>query len=399
MKSSSALKLAAATLASVLWLTGCSSDAKRDPSARPVNPFKDKDSRSSLNKSQVSERELKLEADQLYRVARKALDSSDFTEAQTRYDTLIERYPFTEYAVQAELEKIYAMQREFRPDEALAAADRFLREHPRHAGADYVQYLKGVIQAERDAGLLDSLPLDHTKGDVGSLRKAYDEFSLLIQKYPNSRYGEDARARMVDLRNRIAANEMHVVHYYERRGAHLAAAKRAEQIIAQYPGAPATLEALKTLQKSYTALGLKQQADDAARILAAQPAASLSDRADSSASAPAPAPEPGVFSRIAGAFSFLDSSKRETTELVIPTGEGKTATPQTGEGGISINGSPLRVSINTGDEEAAAATPAPAAAAPAEEKKGEAPAEKRGFFTRVVDFFSFLDPDRKDEKK
>jgi len=397
MKSSSALKLAAATLASMLWLTGCSSDAKRDPSARPVNPFKDRDSRSSLNKSQVSERELKLEADQLYRVARKSLDSSDFGDAQLRYDTLVERYPFTDYAVQAELEKIYAMHREFRPDEALAAADRFLREHPRHARADYVQYLKGVIQAERDAGLLDALPLDHTKGDVGSLRKAYDEFSLLIQKYPNSRYGEDARARMVDLRNRIAANEMHVVHYYVRRGAHLAAAKRAEQIIAQYPGAPATLEALQTLQKSYTALGLKQQAEDAARLLAAQPAVSANTSA-TSAGAPAPAPEPGVFSRIAGAFSFLDSSKRETTELVIPTSEAKTKAPQTGEGGISINGSPLRVSIDTG-EEAAAATPAPAAAAPSAEKKDAAPEEQRGFFTRVVDFFSFLDPDRKDEKK
>jgi hypothetical protein len=201
---------------------------------------------------------------------------------------------------------------------------------------------------------------------------------------------------MVDLRNRIAANEMHVVHYYVRRGAHLAAAKRAEQIIAQYPGAPATLEALQTLQKSYTALGLKQQAEDAARLLAAQPAVSATGNANR-ASAPAPAPEPGVFSRIAGAFSFLDSSQRETTELVIPTGEAKTAAPQTGEGGISINGSPLRVSINTGEEEAA--TPAPPAAAPSNEKKDAAPEEQRGFFTRVVDFFSFLDPDRKDEKK
>lgn len=395
MKSSSALKLAVATLASVLWLTGCSSDAKRDPSARPVNPFKDRDSRSSLNKSQVSERELKLEADQLYRVARKALDSSDFTEAQSRYDILIERYPFTEYAVQAELEKIYAMQREFRPDEALAAADRFLREHPRHASADYVQYLKGVIQAERDAGLLDALPLDHTKGDVGSLRKAYDEFSLLLQKYPNSRYGEDARARMVDLRNRIAANEMHVVHYYVRRGAHLAAAKRAEQIIAQYPGAPATLEALKTLQKSYTALGLQQQADDAVRLLAAQP---VSNPVQAGAG-PAQPPEPGVFSRIAGAFSFLDSSKRETTEVVIPTSAAKSDSASADAGGLSVNGSRLRVSINTGDEEPAAPAPAPAAATPGETKKEAAPEEKRGFFTRVVDFFSFLDPERKDERK
>lgn len=358
MKSSFAPKLAAAMLASLL-LAGCSSDGKKDSSGKPVNPFKDRDTRGLMGRSQVSERELRLEADQLYRLARESLESSDYAEAQLRYDALIERYPFTDHAVQAELEKIYALHREFKPDEALLAADRFLREHPRHARADYVQYLKGVINAERDQGLLSALPLDDSRNDVGNSRKAYDEFSLLIQKYPASRYIEDARLRMIALRNRIASNEMHVVRFYVRRGAHLAAAKRAEQIIAQYPGAPATLEALKTLQKSYEALGLPQQADDARRLLAAQAAAKT---ADAVATTPAAAVAPP---------------------------------PPAGDTGITLGGSRLIVGINTGDDETPKTAAPDAAAKPAD----EAPAEKRGFFTRVVDFFSFLDPDRKDEGK
>lgn len=316
---------------SVAVLSGCSSTAEKDAVYRPKNPFAKGDRNTpSGGKPAVTEQELKLEADKLYRVARGAMESSDFAEALLRYDLLAERYPFTEYATQGELERIYVLNRDFRPDEALSAADRFLREHPRHARADYVQYLKGVIQSERDKGLTDSLPIDPSRKDVGNLRKAYDEFALLIQKYPNSRYNEDARARMMDLRNRIASNEMHVVDFYTRRGAWLAAAKRAEQVIAQYPGAPATMDALRTLERSYRQLGLKQEAEDAARTLAAQKGGLTLAVAPLE---PAPAPvapsttgdaaaPKGFFTRVADFFSPLDRSEKPAMELVIPSAGG-----------------------------------------------------------------------------
>ncbi|MDO9452653.1 MAG: outer membrane protein assembly factor BamD [Stagnimonas sp.] len=323
-------------------LVACSSDGKKDDGYRPKNPFAKNDRNSPpAGKPAVTEQELKAEADKLYRVARGALESSDFTEATIRYDLLAERYPFTEYATQGELEKIYVLNRDYKPDEALSAADRFLREHPRHPHADYVQYLKGTIQSERDKGLADSLPIDPSRKDVGNLRKAYDEFSLLIQKYPNSRYNEDARARMMELRNRIADNEMHVVDFYTRRGAWLAAAKRAEQVIAQYPGAPATMDALETLERSYRELGLTQEAEDAARTLAVQTGqktlavAPLKTSATGEAptasatspSQPAPVQNKGFFSRVAGLFSGLDRSNKEPIELVLPSAASTPAAP------------------------------------------------------------------------
>lgn len=327
-------------------LTACSSNGKKDDGYRPKNPFAKNDRTQPAGaKPAVTEQELKAEADRLYRVARGALEASDFAVATLNYDLLSERYPFTEYATQAELEKVYVLNRDYKADEAISAADRFLREHPRHPRADYVQYLKGTIQAERDKGLTDALPLDPSRKDVGNLRKAYDEFSLLIQKYPNSRYNEDARARMMDLRNRIADNEMHVVDFYLRRGAWLAAAKRAEQVIATYPGAPATMTALKSLERSYRALGLTQEADDAARTVAAQTGQltlavaplSASTAPESAAAAPAPATAPtgqkGFFSRFAGLFSGLDQSNKEPLVLTLPsTGETPAAATPSADG-------------------------------------------------------------------
>src|SRR6185503_19634732 len=81
----------------------------------------------------------------------------------------------------------------------------------------------------------------------------------------------DARLRMIHLRNKIAGHELSIVKYYVRRGAHIAAAKRAEKIIADYPGAPATAEALVLLEGSYREIGLIAQADEVHHVREANP--------------------------------------------------------------------------------------------------------------------------------
>ena len=245
----------AALAAAVLALAACASDDGPLP-----NPFK----------GARSERELRLEADGLYKLARRSLEAADFQGAQIRYGQIQIRYPFTDYATQAQLESIYAKFRSFDSDGALSTADRFLKDHPRHPAVDYVHYLKGLINFQRGEGLLDAFA-DTSEQDVSHARRAFDDFALLSQRYPNSRYAGDARLRMVHLRNRIAAHELAIVKYYVRRGAHVAAARRAEQIIADYPGAPATAEALVLLESSYREAGLVAQAEEVRQLREANP--------------------------------------------------------------------------------------------------------------------------------
>jgi outer membrane protein assembly factor BamD len=250
-------RLLAAALAAALVLSGaaCSHGKKDDAFVGP----------------EKSDRELRAEAAALYALARKSLDQSDFSEAVGRYDMLSKRYPFTEYATQGEIEAIYALYRSYDSEKALSAADRFLREHPRNASIDYVQYIRGLVNFNRDPSFSSMFGVSGSKGDVTNYRRSFDDFALLLQKYPSSRYAGDARQRMIYLRNVIAEHELGVVEFYTSRGAYLAAAKRAEQIIAQYPGAPATYRALELMEQSYRRAGLQQQAEDAARLLAAQP--------------------------------------------------------------------------------------------------------------------------------
>jgi outer membrane protein assembly factor BamD len=260
-------RLLAAALAAALVLTSaaCSNSKKKD---------------DAFTGPEKSEAQLRAEAAALYKLARKSLDQSDFSDAAERYDQLSKRYPFTDYATQGEIEKTYALYRGYDADKALTAADKFIREHPRNASIDYVQYLKGLTNFNREASFSSMLGVSSAKGDVTNYRRSFDDFALLLQKYPTSRYVGDARQRMIYLRNILAEHELGVVEfYYSSRGAYLAAAKRAEQIVAQYPGAPASYRALDLMEKSYRKAGLNQQADDAARILAAQPSEASLEKA------------------------------------------------------------------------------------------------------------------------
>lgn len=260
MKSLSLPRVACALLAATI--AACSSNPDK---AAPVNPFKPDPNRVT--------REEKLAADKLYHLARTAMETSDFNTAITRYDQLTQRHPFTEYATQGEMERIFCYFRNYQDEQAIAGADRFLRDHPRHPHADYVQYLRGLINAQKDEPAIRMIPaMDPALSDVSASRRAFDDFALLIQKYPNSQYNGDARLRMIELRNRIAKSEMTVVDFYMRRGAWLAAAKRAEHVVSDYPGAPATVDALASLEKCYDKLGLKDQADDVRKLRAAQKA-------------------------------------------------------------------------------------------------------------------------------
>ena len=250
-------------ISTLALLSACAStpDDNADPVLPPTSPF------AGPVDQPLSGRERNLTVAQLYRAARGAMEDGDFQTALTRYDRLIGEFPFSSFSTQASLEQIYALHRTFNPDTAIAAADRFVRDNPRHPANDYVQYLRGLINEGRGEGFLTSLGYDSTQDDVGFARRAFDDYAVLIQRYPDSIYNGDARQRMIALRNRIAAHEMHALRFYMERNAYLAAAKRAEHIVATYPGTPAVPEALALMERAQRTLGLTDQAIATERLL------------------------------------------------------------------------------------------------------------------------------------
>ncbi|WP_313103173.1 outer membrane protein assembly factor BamD [Stutzerimonas nitrititolerans] len=194
---------------------------------------------------------------ELYQQAQADLDNKSYTSAITKLKTLESRYPFGRFAEQAQLELIYAYYRNMEPEAARSSAERFIRLHPQHPNVDYAYYLKGLASFDQDRGLLARfLPLDMTKRDPGAARDSFNEFAQLTSRYPNSRYAPDAKARMIYLRNLLAANEIHVAHYYLKRQAYVAAANRGRYVVENFQGTPSVGDGLAVMTEAYQRLKL-----------------------------------------------------------------------------------------------------------------------------------------------
>lgn len=199
--------------------------------------------------------------------AKKNLDSGNYEKAIKLYEALEARYPFGDFSAQTQIDIAYAYYKNEDPDNALAAADRFIKINPRNPSVDYAYYLKGLINYNRGFGFLDRfLPTDVSQRDPGSAREAYDNFAELIRRFPSSKYVADARQRMTALKNNLAMHEVHVARYYMKRKAYIAAVGRASAVVEKYDRTPAVPYALQVLQEAYTQLQMTELAKDVARV-------------------------------------------------------------------------------------------------------------------------------------
>ncbi len=205
----------------------------------------------------------------LYNSARSSMRSGNYNAAIERLERLEARFPFGRYAEQAQLELIYAKLMAHSLDDAESAADRFVRLHPQHPQLDYVLYLRGLISEKYDRSIFDRFrPNDAPKRDVTNARQAFAHYSELLGTYPDSIYAKDARQRMIYLRNLLAGSEVSIALYYMSRGAYVAAANRARNVVENYSQTPAAADALAILVEANYQLGLPESSNDAMRILA-----------------------------------------------------------------------------------------------------------------------------------
>jgi outer membrane protein assembly factor BamD len=207
-------------------------------------------------------------AERLYAEAKGQLDSGNYSKAVEFYEKLEGRFPFGVYGQQALLDLAYAYFKNDETDASISAANRFIKLYPQNAHVDYAYYLKGLANFNRGKGFTERyLPIDAAQRDPGSALKAFQDFSEMARLFPDSQYADDARQRMVYLRNQLADHEVNVANYYMRRGAFIAAINRAKYVVEKYPRTPAIPEALVIMAKAYKVMEMNDLSDDAIRVL------------------------------------------------------------------------------------------------------------------------------------
>lgn len=196
--------------------------------------------------------------ERLYNLGVDALQREDFKNAVISFDEVERQHPYSVWATKAQLMSAYASYKRDDYDEAIVGLDRFIELHPGNPDVAYAYYLKGLSYYEQIS-------------DVGRDQKmtelALDALRDVMRRYPDTKYGRDARAKLDLVNDHLAGKEMAVGRYYQKRREFLAAINRFRSVLKNYQTTTHVPEALLRLTESYLSLGITDEAQMAAAVL------------------------------------------------------------------------------------------------------------------------------------
>jgi outer membrane protein assembly factor BamD len=103
--------------------------------------------------------------------------------------------------------------------------------------------------------------------DQEATRNALAAMQEILDRWPNSEYADDARAKIVVVRDQLAGKEMQIGRYYLERREYIAAVNRFKAVVTDYQDTRHVEEALERLTEAYYAMGLLSEAQTAAAVL------------------------------------------------------------------------------------------------------------------------------------
>lgn len=149
-----------------------------------------------------------------------------FLEAEEIYKQIKDFFPYSSYAIKAELRlgDLYYKQKNY--DLAVQQYSSFRELHPSHESIPYVTFKIGMCYYQQ------ILSPDR---DQYYTRMAIREFSNLISLYPHSKYASAAKDRIARCLDRLAEHEFIVGKYYFRKKKYKAALERFKAALRGYP--------------------------------------------------------------------------------------------------------------------------------------------------------------------
>jgi len=197
-------------------------------------------------------------ADVLYQEANTELDEGNYSKAAEKFEEVDRQHPYSEEARNSMIMAAYSYKQADKLPEAVAAARRYLTLHPGTKEAALAQHIIASSYYER---------INDATRDQTDTKKALVELETLVNRYPESRYVPETRKRIRLARDVLAASEMEVGRWYQKKGQFLAAINRFKTVVKDYPTTAHVEEALMRLTETYYALGIVNEAQTAAAVL------------------------------------------------------------------------------------------------------------------------------------
>lgn len=179
-------------------------------------------------------------AEQLVGEGMTAFEDGKYRRAIEAFQQLKNWYPFSKYAILAELKLADAHFELKEYEEAIYAYEEFERLHPRNEAVPYVIYRIGSGYVAQ----MNSIDRDQT-----AVRKALDTDRRLVRMFPEDPYAEKARNRIQTCQKNLAAHEFYVGMFYYKNDHYAPAMDRFKTVLSDYPDVGIHQKALEYISR------------------------------------------------------------------------------------------------------------------------------------------------------
>ena len=190
-----------------------------------------------------SSHEMEKNAEELVSEGSSAFVSGNYKDAIKAYTDLKDWYPFSKYAILAELKIADAYYHLKAYDEAILAYETFENMHPKNDAIPYVIYRSGLCWFEQ----LDTVDRDQTPA-----KNSIAQFKRLIDQYPESEYAQQANGKIQTCLENLSAHEFYVANFYFKTKKYESALKRYESLVSNYPNSKESKEAMNKILECRT---------------------------------------------------------------------------------------------------------------------------------------------------
>jgi len=196
--------------------------------------------------------------EELYKLAMIELESNNYDLAKTKFEQIEIKFPLSNEAVQSQIMSAFIEYAQMNYDEAIFKFNRVINRYPAHKNIDYAYYMRAMCYFEQ----LNDERLDG-KNNLESL----ENFTQIINRFPNSKYARDSEQKIILIKQNMAAKDMNIALFYLKNKKYLAAMKRYKKVIDDYQKTKFVPEALHRLVEIYYSLGMIEDANKTAALL------------------------------------------------------------------------------------------------------------------------------------
>jgi outer membrane protein assembly factor BamD len=189
-----------------------------------------------------------------YVQATKEYNSHFYQPAIADYQKLIDEYPFSPYAEEAELNIGLAYYKQHDFAEAVGSLNDFLRMHPTSKHLDVASYYLAMAHY---------VQMGRPDQDQTHTELALKQFQSIEQRFPESDFAALAHEQIEICREMLARHEYLIGDFYYHRANYKASESRMAELVALYPDTPIAPEALYDLARTLEKQGKKYSAAQA----------------------------------------------------------------------------------------------------------------------------------------